>query len=112
MGFAFQQLEGEGQEWQPAFLTSIDHRPSVTIETPTFPPAAQRRDADEPGADPDEDGLDAITPLSEVRSPTFFNRMSVCGVMVMPARVRCCGRPSPAHKETVLQWPEKERRGI
>jgi hypothetical protein len=78
MGFAFQQLEGEGQEWQPAFLTSIDHRPSDTIETPTFPPAAQRRDANEPGADPDEDGLDAITPLSEVRRPTFFNRMSVC----------------------------------
>ncbi|KAK9918728.1 hypothetical protein WJX75_006323 [Coccomyxa subellipsoidea] len=66
MGFAFQQLEGEGQEWQPAFLTSIDHRPSDTIETPTFPPAAQRRDANEPGADPDEDGLDAITPLSEM----------------------------------------------
>ena len=65
-GFAFQQLEGDGQAWQPAFLTSIDHRPSVTAETPTFPPPALSQDADDPGEAADEDGADAITPLSEV----------------------------------------------
>ncbi|EIE18927.1 hypothetical protein COCSUDRAFT_49110 [Coccomyxa subellipsoidea C-169] len=65
-GFAFQQLEGDGQAWQPAFLTSIDHRPSVTAETPTFPPPALSQDADDPGEAADEDGADAITPLSEM----------------------------------------------
>jgi hypothetical protein len=61
-GFSFNQLSGNGQHWQPAFLTSIDHRPSQSAETPTFALALaplQRRD--EP-LDAEED----ITPLSEV----------------------------------------------
>lgn len=62
-GFAFQQLSMEGQQWQPAFLTSIDHRPSVTNETPTFPVSASALEADKSGPLMEED---ITTPLSEV----------------------------------------------
>ncbi|CAL8463947.1 g3482 [Coccomyxa elongata] len=66
-GFAFQQLDGEGaQQWQPAFLTSIDHRPSVSAETPTLAPIAPPSNAAEPQPAAEDDAGDAATPLSEL----------------------------------------------
>jgi hypothetical protein len=67
-GFAFQQLSMDGQQWQPAFLTSIDHRPSVTNETPTFSVSASALEADKAGPLLEED---TTTPLSEVSPRTL-----------------------------------------